>query len=295
MDYRKRSHRLSLGRTTAIVILTIIYCSSALLIPSSISAYNTDISREEIEKLRNQDAILTERTIEIPKIDFSSESDDDVDPLSSLIDANDIDPLSNDILSKDYINVLDLPPRGLDSVLDYEQFFEYNLPFTTHFDRDYSSRLTELDYLVLTKIIVSEIGNCTFEQIAASAAMCLNRLYDDDFPDTMFENAIAPMQFRESYGYAPWPEPSDKVRLAIKLALCGIDFSCNAVGFYTPEYSSKEGCKYFEEYTYTTAEIKSKCEGETSVFVTGNEKKEDAINAPKYIYSKSSGTVVRYN
>ena len=81
MNYQKRSHRLSLGRTTAIVILTIIYCSSALLIPSNISAYNTDISREEIEKLRNQDAILTERTIEIPKIDFSSESDD-VDPLS---------------------------------------------------------------------------------------------------------------------------------------------------------------------------------------------------------------------
>lgn len=287
------------------MLLTMVYCSSAFLIPFNISAYYVDTASENEEEYEEEKEELSKKMVmlggivNITDVDFDEVSDfyyDDIDPLISINDYyKDPDPLYTDSLHEDYINIRDIQYEGFDAVLAYQQFFEYNLPFTTHFDRDYSSRLTEEDYLILTKIIVSEIGNCTFEQIAASAAMCLNRLYDDMFPDTMFENAVAPMQFRESYAYAPWPEPSEKVELAIKLALCGIDFSCNAVGFYTPEYCGPKAIEYFESDTTPTAKIKSKCEGETSVFICSNERKDEALSATKYIYSESLGTVVAYN
>lgn len=299
MDYRKKGrnwpHHSAPAKAFGMIFGTYFFVSLTIAsIPVSAYAYVDPVeSVREILEEKSYEENVAIHGIELPE----APSTQDVEAVRALVEEEnlDVDPLSYADYDKDSINPDDyIHELSANIIKDYVEYLEYdNVPFTTHFDRDYS-KITGEDLLVMTKIVVSEIGNCTFEQQAATAGMCLNMLYDPDFPDTMFENAIAPGRFRESYGYAPWPEPSDKTRKAMELALSGIDFSCNAVSFYTPEYSSAEGCRVFEEYTTTTAIIPSKCEGETSVFACLNGKKEEALSTTKYIYSKYYDSAVIY-
>lgn len=290
MNYQKR--KLNPYRKVSALMFSI-YAMSLLLVSSLASStiYATYDEQTVEEVLEDEKENNEEKQIPVSTTISGQIKIADFDEEVFATDLNSIyykgkvdsDPLVNDHLAEYYSDTLNSYVTE-NVICEYADYLEYNMPFTTHFDRDYSTLSTK-DLLVLEKIVVKEIGNCTFEQQAATAAMCLNRLYDDAFPDTMFENAIAPYQFDVSYGYEPWPESSEKTKAAIELALLGIDFSCNAVSFYTPEYSSKEGIKYFEECTTTTAIIPSKYPNETSIFACVNENKDDALNATKYIYS----------
>ena len=304
MDYRKRSKK-KVSKKAFSVVLTMHAFLSLAFVSLPISAYYADTApknQESMEEIKSEKKLNSNSTISgnfyilencIQNQELELTPIDEYEKIELIEkDPRDTDPLM--FVSKNIIEDEEDITSKINFILEkYSEYFEYNLPFTVHFDRNLS-KLTDEDILIIKKIVYSEIGNCTFEQQAATAAMCLNLIFDEKFPDTMFENAIEPGRFRESYGYAPWPELSEKSELAISLALSGIDFSCNAVSFYTPEYSSEEGCKFFKECTTTTATIPSKREGETSVFACLNESKDKALSTTKYIYSKYFNSAVIY-
>ena len=247
----------------------------------AIEKKNADFEVKDVINLNEEENDVDPLSL-ISDDDYDSFSlvSEDVDPLS-LISNDDYDPLSFalDTDIDEESNSLDIKVKE-SSIESYAKYLELNVPYVLHKDRDYSN-LSENSLNILSKVVYEESHLCPFEQQAAIAGLVLNRLYAEEYPDTIFEIVSAPMQFRERYAYAPFPELNEKTKAAIECALSGIDFSCGAVAYYNPEYSSEEGITYFKTSTTMCAHI---VDYMNLVLCCLNEHASETLALQKYYY-----------
>ena len=293
-NFKMRSSKYSLSQKRMAIVLVIfaisfVFCAFP---PFSYAAYEPSEENASTDKEEKKIHDVYIRKFNIPKITANNEALDE-DPLSSDFDQSfDTDPLSLDLLFPEDIDPLviyfesnnfeditveNISPKTIEK---FAKYLELHVPYILHTDRDYS-KLSELAIKIIQKVVYEEARFCPFEQQAAIAALILNRLYAEEYPDTIFDIVSAPNQFRESYAYAPFPEVSEKTRAAVECALAGIDFSCGAVAYYNPEFSTAAGIRYFEKNTTMCAHI---VDNMNLVLCCLNEHADEVLAQPKYYY-----------
>jgi len=94
----------------------------------------------------------------------------------------------------------------------------------------------ELD--LFTRVVFAESRDQPYEGYVAAAAVIINRVQSDDFPDTLYDVIMQPGQFAViANGTYKW-EPDDKARRAVQEALMGADPSREALFFFDPSRST---------------------------------------------------------
>lgn len=106
------------------------------------------------------------------------------------------------------------------------------------------------DAQMLMKIAQAEAGNQGVEGMAAVMRVVLNRVMNDNYPDTIEEVIKQPYQF-ESYanGMFENAEPSTDCHLALAQVERGLSADKEIIGFETVE--NGESLKRYFEYAYT--------------------------------------------
>ncbi len=249
-----KKERLENVKVIVSPILAILTLNASILAlsASKLKADTTQqLKAEQITDIERYSVVIDEAEFEeneVPKassyITYDEEDSEKID--------DEEDPLSGDRFDDAYVNKWD-EDNHLQKVMDkYSEYLsKEDVPFIIHPERNYS-KCTELDILIIKKIVYSEIGLCSFEQQAATAAMCLNMM--EQFDTDMYSLASTPNVFDVSYAEAPWPELTEKNEKAVELALEGIDFSCGGVAFCTYELIDPSTKDWFDSLALT-AEI----------------------------------------
>ncbi|MGM0500952.1 MAG: spore cortex-lytic enzyme [Bacillota bacterium] len=94
--------------------------------------------------------------------------------------------------------------------------------------------LTENDLDLLARAVYSEARGETIEGQVAVAAVILNRLRHDEFPDTIKGVVFQPWAFTAVHDGQFWLTPNDEARDAVELALKGWDPTYGAAFYYNP-------------------------------------------------------------
>ena len=109
------------------------------------------------------------------------------------------------------------------------------------------SRLSEEDYDNLLRIVESEAGNNDVEGRAMVANVVLNRVKDDQFPDTITDVIFSPRQFSPvSNGSFYRVEVSDGTRQAVNMALSGYGNARGALYFMNRKGSGQKAVHWFD-------------------------------------------------
>lgn len=108
-----------------------------------------------------------------------------------------------------------------------------------------SAKYTEQDILLIEKIVQSEVGNCSEASKIAVSNIILNRLSNNEFPNTIQEVVFEKRQFSTVNNMSV--VPSENTKEAVMKALNGEDNSQGALFFYAPKYvKNKKTIQWFE-------------------------------------------------
>lgn len=113
---------------------------------------------------------------------------------------------------------------------------------------------TDQDADMLAKLITLEAPDEPFEGQVAVAAVVLNRIHSNEFPDSIREVIYEPGQFKPASKLAQ-TAPSASASKAARAALEGSDPSHGALYFYNPVNCSDKARAFFQKNCQVTARI----------------------------------------
>lgn len=109
------------------------------------------------------------------------------------------------------------------------------------------SGYSESDYHVLLRIVQAEAGNCDLKGRILVANVILNRVEDEEFPDTITEVVYEKNQFSPVIdGSIKRCKVTDKTREAVDRALSGEDYSEGALYFMNRRTAAKKNVRWFD-------------------------------------------------
>lgn len=95
-------------------------------------------------------------------------------------------------------------------------------------------RLSKEDLNLLTRAVYSEARGENLEGQVAVAAVILNRIEDERFPDTIKGVVFQPWAFTAVHDGQFWLTPNNDAQKAVELALQGWDPTAGAIFYYNP-------------------------------------------------------------
>ncbi|MFW6308616.1 MAG: LysM peptidoglycan-binding domain-containing protein [bacterium] len=143
------------------------------------------------------------------------------------LDARDIRKINN--LSNNYL----------------DSYQEIMLPFSISDEiRDLEIPVSEQELDLLAHTVYSEARGEPFKGQVAVAAVVLNRVLNEYFPNNIEEVIFQPWQFSSVHDGQFWLEPNQQSYVAVKAALEGWDPTKRAIYFYNPQTSESEWVFY---------------------------------------------------
>lgn len=138
--------------------------------------------------------------------------------------------------------VNDSAPEALDPVISVA--LNFRVPGQGRSRVRVPDSISESDFDLLARLVAAEAGGEPYEGQIAVAAVVLNRMRSNKFPDSVRGVIYQENQF-SSVPKLPYIQPSESCRKAVVEAINGVDPSNGALYFYNPEISSKEGIRFF--------------------------------------------------
>ncbi|MDO5410899.1 MAG: cell wall hydrolase, partial [Lachnospiraceae bacterium] len=109
-------------------------------------------------------------------------------------------------------------------------------------------RLNDADYECLLKIVQSEAGICDQKGKILVANVILNRMKNQDFPDTVTAVVYQKNQFSPvENGAIDRVCITEETKEAVSMALSGTDYSKGALFFAARKLAGRENMKWFDE------------------------------------------------
>lgn len=116
-------------------------------------------------------------------------------------------------------------------------------------EKEVFSGYSESDYNVLLRIVQAEAGNCDLKGRILVANVILNRVEDDEFPDTITDVVYERHQFSPVQdGSIKRCRVTDQTREAVDRALAGEDYSEGALYFMNRKTAAKKNVRWFDNH-----------------------------------------------